>query len=596
MAGLRSLSAFYRRQAGRLPWWAAVALGAVAVVLGIAITFKPFSSLGVLVALIAAAFILAGIGELAGARDGAHRWLGALGIVAGIVVAALPGTTIRVVAIVVGVALVLGGLIAIWSAFRGGLPGDERVIAGVGGLARMVFGVLALTWPDVTLKVVGLLVGPAIIIYGAGRIASGLRDRGRPADPAGNADEHRWPSWLRITGVAVTLLVALGLMGVSNAVRDSSPSPDAFYEAPDDVPSQPGQLLRTEDFTRAVPAGAHGWRILYTTTRGDGSPALASAIVVVADDAPAGPRPALAWAHGTTGFAEKCAPSLLANPFAAGVMPALDQVLERGWVLVATDYVGLGTEGPHPYLIGDPEGRSVLDAVRAARQMDQVDVGDQTVVWGHSQGGGAALWTGIIAPRYAPDVPLAGVAALAPATRLPQIFDAVKDSPVGRIMGSYVVSAYAGTYDDVSFDDYIRPAARVSARETADRCLSGPEALVSVGTALGGESWFSQSPSDGPLGRRLQENVPNAPIQAPLLVAQGLADNLVLPAEQRAWVTGRCAAGQSLLYRTYGGFDHVGVVADPSSALPSDLLRWTEDRLAGLPQSTGCRTVVTAAP
>jgi pimeloyl-ACP methyl ester carboxylesterase len=85
-------------------------------------------------------------------------------------------------------------------------------------------------------------------------------------------------------------------------------------------------------------------------------------------------------------------------------------------VIVATDYVGLGTAGPHPYLIGQGEARSVLDSVRAARQMPQLSLQPATVVWGHSQGGHAALWAGALAPSYAPDVHVLAVAALAPAS------------------------------------------------------------------------------------------------------------------------------------------------------------------------------------
>lgn len=48
-------------------------------------------------------------------------------------------------------------------------------------------------------------------------------------------------------------------------------------------------------------------------------------------------------------------------------MPDLDQALAAGWGVVATDYAGLGTTGPQPYLIGQGEGRSVLDSIRAAR-------------------------------------------------------------------------------------------------------------------------------------------------------------------------------------------------------------------------------------
>ena len=36
-------------------------------------------------------------------------------------------------------------------------------------------------------------------------------------------------------------------------------------------------------------------------------------------------------------------------------MPELARLLARGWVVVATDYPGLGTPGPHPYLVGQSE-------------------------------------------------------------------------------------------------------------------------------------------------------------------------------------------------------------------------------------------------
>lgn len=71
-------------------------------------------------------------------------------------------------------------------------------------------------------------------------------------------------------------------------------------------------------------------------------------------------------------------------------------------MIVATDYVGLGTAGPHPYLIGQGEARSLLDSVRAARQMPGLSLEPETVIWGHSQGGHAALWAGTLAPTYAP--------------------------------------------------------------------------------------------------------------------------------------------------------------------------------------------------
>jgi hypothetical protein len=104
-------------------------------------------------------------------------------------------------------------------------------------------------------------------------------------------------------------------------------------------------LLRSEPFTRGIPADWRAWRILYTTTRDEDVPAVASGVVIVSKHLPAGLRPVIAWAHGTTGVASACAPSLLPSRWDTDVIPGLDRVIARGWIFVATDYVGLGTRG-----------------------------------------------------------------------------------------------------------------------------------------------------------------------------------------------------------------------------------------------------------
>jgi hypothetical protein len=79
----------------------------------------------------------------------------------------------------------------------------------------------------------------------------------------------------------------------------------------------------------------------------------------------------------------------------------------------------MATEGPMPYLIGNGQAYSSLDAARAAKELDEVSLTeDQLVVWGHSQGDNAALWTGILADDDAPYLTIDGVAALAPASDL----------------------------------------------------------------------------------------------------------------------------------------------------------------------------------
>ncbi|KRC60994.1 hypothetical protein ASE14_08570 [Agromyces sp. Root81] len=246
---------------------------------------------------------------------------------------------------------------------------------------------------------------------------------------------------------------------------------------------------------------------------------MASALVVVPDGG--AEHPVVAWAHGTTGFGTGCAPSLLDEPFVAGAMPDFDEALAAGWAIVATDYTGLGTDGSEPYLIGQGEARSVLDSVRAAQQLAAADLADETVVWGHSQGGHAALWTGGLAPEYAPELDLVGVAAMAPASNLPALLSGLSDSAAGGVFGSFALAAYAAQYPDVRANDYVRPGARIMMQSMQQRCLTDPGTIVSIMTSVfSDQPVWSKSPGEGALGARALQNVPVLPIEAPLLVAR----------------------------------------------------------------------------
>jgi alpha-beta hydrolase superfamily lysophospholipase len=385
------------------------------------------------------------------------------------------------------------------------------------------------------------------------------------------------------------LIAVLGLAGLTVGAWFAArpPQADAFYTAEVPAPEIAGTLLKAEPFERAVPADARGWRILYVTTRSDTKFAVASAIVLVPDKITTEPRPVIAWAHGTTGIAQGCAPSLSAKPFAN--VPALDALLAEGWAYVATDYAGLGTAGTHAYLVGDDAARTVLDAVRAARQLPEISLDRRTVVWGHSQGGHAALWTGIRASDYAPDVPLSGVAAVAPATDLSALMAAAQSGGFGAIVSAYLVHAYAAIYPGIDVSSTIPFRARWLVADIAGRCVGGYETLMSIAQTMlvpaGGI--ITQDAVRGALGARLSENTPDKPITAPVFIAQGDADDLVLPSIQRRFVTARCATGQPIAFKAYPGLDHISLVA-PGSALGSDLIDWTRERLAHLPTASTC--------
>jgi pimeloyl-ACP methyl ester carboxylesterase len=362
-------------------------------------------------------------------------------------------------------------------------------------------------------------------------------------------------------------------------------APDAFYDPPAQLPDTPGALLRSEPLQNVkLPAGTRGWRILYTTTVNDSTRATAVAMVFAPADPPAGPRPLIAWEHGTTGLQQKCMPSLISAP-TLGV-PALDRIVRAGWVIVATDYSFAEKGGPHPYLIGEGEARSALDSVRAARQMGELALDPRTVVWGYSQGGHSALWTGIVGPRYAPEIEIAGVAAIAPAADLRTII--AMNQGVDKRIGPYVAGAYSRFYPDLTFEQAVRPQALAAAREIAGLCsfLPAEEPMRAAALTETFEGRTLATQSNAALAARIAQNGADHPIAAPVVIAQGAEDDVVPAAATASYVEERCAAGQRLEYWTFAGLDH-GMV-QLGSPLEEPLMAWTAARFANEPPPAGC--------
>ncbi|MDI4232341.1 lipase family protein [Bradyrhizobium sp. Arg237L] len=393
--------------------------------------------------------------------------------------------------------------------------------------------------------------------------------------------------WLAVLSFLLARVVGTPLEGSAQEMFAGVTvrAPDAFYDPPAQVPDTPGVLLRSEPLQDVtLPAGMRGWRILYTTTVNDATRATAVATVFAPIDPPAGPRPVIAWEHGTTGLQQKCMPSLISAPTLG--IPALDRIVRAAWVIVATDYSFAERGGPHPYLIGEGEGRAALDSVRAARQMPELTLDARTVVWGHSQGGHSALWTGIIAPRYAPEIEIAGVAAIAPAADLRNIL--AMNQGVDKRLGPYVALSYSRFYPDIAFEQAVRPEAFAAAREIAGLCgfLPAEEPMRAAALTATFEGPTLATRSNPALSARLAQNSADHPIAAPVVIAQGAEDDVVPPAATAGYVEERCAAGQRFEYWTFVRLDH-GMV-QPGSKLEAPLMAWTAARFQGEPPPKGC--------
>ena len=341
----------------------------------------------------------------------------------------------------------------------------------------------------------------------------------------------------------------------------ANPYDPAFYATPSPMPSAPpGTVVRSE--TMAAPfAGSQAWRVLYTSTSYDGSPVVVSGMVFApTTPAPAGGRPVVSWAHPTTGIVDACAPSRIDDPY--GDVQGLQEFLANGWAVVATDYQGLGTDGVHPYLVGSSEARGTIDIVRAASGVPGVDPSQRYAVFGHSQGGQAALFAGQMAASYAPDLQLVAVAAAAPAGQLVELFDADKDTAAGAVLGAYAVESWSANFGyDVG--SVVRSNFERRVASVATKCVVGGSKLDDLRLGiddliLKGRMWRANPSSTPPWSDQFAVNTPGSvPIPVAVLVTQGTDDKIVRPWTTAQLVARYTANGTQISETEMDGVDHM---------------------------------------
>lgn len=391
-----------------------------------------------------------------------------------------------------------------------------------------------------------------------------------------------------INRVAAPFAVVIMLIGVAapiavvSAPVASAYTMPAFYDVPSPLPSGgPGTIIKSEPVS--VP-GLHGTmtRVMYKSKSIKGVDiAVTGLIATPSTPAPAGGYKVLSWAHGTDGIADQCAPSLDGPGFVGLANPALDQ----GWVIVASDFEGLGTPGRHPYIVGDSEARGTIDIVRAARNLSS-DVSADYVVWGHSQGGHAAMFSLHDAATWAPELHLKGVVAGAPPSQLNIVYDFLVTSPYKYyllMVAAGINAAYGNT--EAPLGDVLNAQGLTMVNEVDNGCtgyLSGITNGVNVQDLMVKQADGTYNPISNPTwGQLIAAQDPanfKTPANTPLLIIHGGADQQI-PTISSALLAGQlCKTGQGLERWVYPGQSHAGVIA-PSL---NDMITWITDRFNGV--------------
>jgi hypothetical protein len=388
------------------------------------------------------------------------------------------------------------------------------------------------------------------------------------------------------------LVAAAALLLSACAGAPTSPTsagPAGFYSAGVGGTDIPGMLVRSEALPPDLGLEDAGrqLRILYTSTdgaSGQGVLATSGAVFFPKGTPPAGGWPVIAWAHGTVGVSDLCAPSR--NPRSVRDANYLNAWLREGFVIAATDYQGLGTPGPHLYLHARAQAYAVLDSVRAVLGMP--GVANRVILLGQSQGGGAVFATAGYAPTYAPELHVVGTVA----TGTPHMNRRTASAfPPDRVNPTLAYAMYIARTAQVA-DSTLTGADVFTERalpvfdQSNEFCI-GPLEKAVVDAGLTTQNTLVPAGATRALALVAKSFVyPTLKLQQPLFMGTGAIDVDVSTEQQIALAKDACAAGTLVVQHIYPGLDHSGTV----NASLADSLPFVRRVLRGEPITSTCST------
>jgi len=401
------------------------------------------------------------------------------------------------------------------------------------------------------------------------------------------------PRLRRPLGLLLVAVLSLALA----ACDPPEPQDDAFYTDAADVSGAPGDVIRSRPSTFTLDPVEHtpvpavdSWQVLYRSTSAIGDPIAVSGTVLV----PATPwvglgqRPLVSYAVGTRGVGDPCAPSYTLTQGADYEGAFIAALLAQGWAVAVTDYEGLGTPGGHTYVVGQSEGRAVIDMARAAQRLPGTGLSSSTptAFMGYSQGGGAAGWAAELAPTYGQGINLKAVVA----GGVPGDLEAVADFNEDNIGMAVVLLAALGldaAYPELDLDSYLNTRGQELREEADDLCLVSVEAVPllfqTVFTRV--SDWTHTDPLSTPAWQaRLAENeLGSGRPPVPVYQYHGLVDELVPYAQARSLRRSWCNRGANVTWSSLPGEHLLAMVEGQTPAIT-----WLHARFLGLPTIGNC--------
>jgi Secretory lipase len=408
-------------------------------------------------------------------------------------------------------------------------------------------------------------------------------------------------AWIRHGLTVMSALIALSFSVVSaasaateapaaaqaQAAASILPAPpgNAFYDPPNPLPSgRPGDIIWYRPSTSPV-SGTSAWQVLYLSSTARGAPAAVSGTVIVPTAAYDGVRPVVAYAAGTQGWGQQCAPSV---EIAAGSFDEefeINNLLAKGWAVVATDYPGLGTPGPEQYNVGIPEGYAVLDSLRAATRLPDagLSVSAPMGIEGYSQGGGAGGWAAQEHAGYAPDLNLKGVAMGGTPANLQAVASNINGTAFFAFLAG-TASGFNAAYPSLDLNASLTQAGQTAIARLNTMCQI-PALVAYAGKSIQDYTVGGVNPISTPAWQAAlnANDLGGIKPDVPIFETHGYLDEVIPYSVEQTLHNQWCAMGVKDQFTGYVG-DHVLASIEDQS----DMVNWLDGRFTGRSAPSNC--------
>lgn len=382
--------------------------------------------------------------------------------------------------------------------------------------------------------------------------------------------------------LALSVLGALGSGGGAHA-QERPAAPSAEAGPGDVVSSEPTEF----QYWPGYPADASAWKINYTSTTATGEENTVSGTVVVPDDGKTGPRPLIAYAAGSVGMGDKCAPSAGFHDGSTAEAPLINAALVRGYAVAVTDYEGLGTPGDHTYMVAQAGGSALLDAARAAQRLPEaqqmgVSAESPVGIMGYSQGGQASAWAAEIHAAYAPELKVKGTAS----GGVPADLMKVAEHLNGGDEAGYIAMAAIGrttSAPELDLDKYLKDEGRQLVEAAKEGCLA-ENIEAAKGKRI--EDYTVSNPLEQPDWQQAlnADKVGTKKPSTPVFLYHGEADTTIPYELGTGLRSDWCAKGVPVEWQSFPGAAHVQAAIDGNGPA----LEWLGARFADQPAQGNC--------